>query len=129
MTAAAEPTPSVAPRRRPAGQVALWVLQALLAVFFVAGSGLPKLLGESYAVQIFAEMGVGQWLRFVVGVLEVAGGVGLLVPRLARSAAVGLVALMVGATAAQLFVLDEGYWFTPVIVGALLAVIVWARRD
>jgi uncharacterized membrane protein YphA (DoxX/SURF4 family) len=100
----------------------------LLALMFVGGSGLPKLMGESYAVQIFDDLGTGQWLRVVIGLLEVAGGLGLLVPRLAGLAATCLVALMVGATGAQLFFLDVGYWFTPVIVGVLLAVVAWVRR-
>src|ERR1700761_3627556 len=73
---------SAGTRRSRAARIGLWTLQVLLALMFAVGSGAPKLLGESYAVQIFAEMGTGQWLRIVVGLLEVAGGVGLLVPRL-----------------------------------------------
>ena len=110
------------------GRAALWVLQVLLALMFVVGSAAPKFLGEAYAVQIFTEIGVGQWFRYVVGALELAGGLGLLVPRLAGAAALGLIGVMVGATAAQLFLLDTGFWFTPVILGVLLAVVVVARR-
>ena len=78
--------------------------------------------------RIFTDLGTGQWLRYVVGVLEIAGGIGLLVPRLTRLAASCLVALMVGATIAQLFFLSEGFWYTPVILGVLLAVVAWFRR-
>ena len=95
---------------------------------FIVGSGAPKLFGEAYAVQIFEDLGTGQWLRVVVGLLEVAGGIGLLVPRLAGLAASCLVALMVGATVAQLFFLSEGFWYTPVILGVLLGVVAWVRR-
>ena len=109
--------------------VALWILQVLLALMFAVGSAVPKFFGDPYAVQIFAEIGVGQWLRYVVGVLELAGGIGLLIPRLAGTAAVGLVGVMVGATAAQLFLLDTGFWYTPVILGVLLAVVAVARRQ
>src|SRR5213083_2473914 len=93
--------PATSTRGRPA-TIGLWVLQVLLGLMFVVGSGAPKLVGESYAVQIFDDLGA-PWLRFVVGVLEVAGGIALLIPRLAGLAAACLVALMVGATAAQLF--------------------------
>jgi putative oxidoreductase len=124
MTATIAPT---ATRTRPV-TIALWTLQALLAAMFVVGSGVPKLFGEAYAVQIFDDLGTGQWLRVVVGLLEIAGGVGLLVPRLAGLAAACLVALMVGATGAQLFFLSEGYWYTPVILGALLGIVAWVRR-
>lgn len=115
-----------APSRPRAVTAGLWTLQALLALMYVAGSGLPTLVGESYTVQIFDELGGGPWLRLFVGVAEVAGGIGLLVPRLAGLAAC-LVALVVGATGAQLFFLDVGHWYTPVIFGALLAVVAWAR--
>lgn len=124
MTATAAPTPA---RTRPA-TIALWTLQVLLGLMFIVGSGAPKLFGEAYAVQIFEDLGTGQWLRVVVGLLEVAGGIGLLVPRLAGLAASCLVALMVGATVAQLFFLSEGFWFTPVILGVLLGVVAWVRR-
>ncbi|HEY2194912.1 MAG TPA: DoxX family protein [Actinomycetospora sp.] len=129
MTTATRPeTVSAAPARPRAATAGLWTLQVLLGLAFVGGSGLPKLVGESSAVAIFEDLGTGQWLRIVVGLCEVAGGIGLLVPRLAGLAATCLVALMVGATGAQLFFLDAGYWCTPVIVGVLLAVVAWVRR-
>jgi putative oxidoreductase len=130
MTTATTPTETVsaAPARSRGVTAGLWTLQTLLALAFVGGSGLPKLVGEGYAVQIFDDLGTGQWLRVVIGLLEVAGGIGLLVPRLAGLAATCLVALMVGATGAQLFFLHEGYWYTPVIIGVLLAVVAWVRR-
>jgi putative oxidoreductase len=121
-------TVAAAPTRGRALTAGVWTLQVLLALAFVGGSGLPKLIGESYAVQIFDDLGTGQWLRIVIGLLEVAGGIGLLVPRLAGLAATCLVALMVGATGAQLFFLHEGFWYTPVIFGLLLAVVAWMRR-
>jgi putative oxidoreductase len=127
MTATTATFAPAAARSRGAG-VALWTLQVLLGLMFIVGSGAPKLFGEGYAVQIFEDLGTGQWLRFVIGVLEVAGGIGLLVPRLAGLAAACLVALMVGATAAQLFFLSEGFWYTPVILGVLLGVVAWVRR-
>ncbi|HEY2225233.1 DoxX family protein [Actinomycetospora sp.] len=121
-------TGSAAPSRPRAVTAGLWTLQVLLALMYIAGSGLPKLVGEAYAVQIFDELLGGTPMRLVVGLLEVAGGIGLLVPRLAGLAAACLAALMVGATVAQLFFLDLGYWYTPVIFGVLLAVVAWVRR-
>lgn len=129
MTTTTIVTPSTAPTRARAVTIGLWTLQVLLAAMFVVGSGVPKLFGDAYAVQIFADLGTGQWLRIVVGLLEIAGGVGLLVPRMAGLAAACLVALMVGATGAQLFFLSEGYWYTPVILGVLLGVVAWVRRS
>jgi putative oxidoreductase len=74
---------TTAPSRRSPARIALWVLQVLLGVFMAVASGLPKLFGEATAVAMFDQIGAGDWLRYLVGVLEVAGGIGLLVPGLA----------------------------------------------
>jgi uncharacterized membrane protein YphA (DoxX/SURF4 family) len=110
-----------------ATNVALWILQAVLAFQF-AGGGLLKLTGSPEMVELFAAVGVGQWLRYMVGTLEVAGAVGLLVPRLSGLAALGLAGLMVGATTTNLFVLGESPWLP---IGLLLAsaLIAWGRRS
>jgi uncharacterized membrane protein YphA (DoxX/SURF4 family) len=109
-----------------AGTVTLWAGQALLAAVF-AGAGLTKLAGDPAMVQMFTDVGAGQWLRILVGVCEVAGAVGVLVPRLAVAAASGLALLMIGATVTNLAVLQA----SPVPSAALLVLAVlvaWGRR-
>ena len=59
--------------------VLAWALTVPLLIVFVM-SGAAKLAGASAMVQTFATIGLGQWLRYVTGVLEVSGGVGLLIP-------------------------------------------------
>lgn len=86
--------------------VALWVAQVLLALQFAMG-GVAKLAGSQTMVAMFAEIGTGQWLRFLVGALELAGAIGLLVPRSCGAAALGLVGLMAGAVLTNVFVLGE----------------------
>jgi putative oxidoreductase len=112
---------------RRAGTIVLWALQIALAVSFV-GAGLAKVAGDPQMVDTFTKVGVGQWLRYLVGALELAGAVGLLIPRLAGLAAVGLAALMIGATITNLVVLDT----SPALpLGFLLVagLIAWIRRD
>jgi uncharacterized membrane protein YphA (DoxX/SURF4 family) len=112
-------------RRHRIARHALTALRVLLAVEF-AGAGLMKLAGAEPMV-IFSDIGVSQWLRYVVGVLELAGAVGLLVPRLAGLAALGLAALMTGALVTQVAVLDG----LPVIEAVFLiasAAIAYTRR-
>lgn len=107
----------------------LWVLQGLLAAFFLVAAAGPKLFGEATAVETFDDIGIGQWFRYVVGGLELAGGIGLVIPRLARPAALGLAAVMVGAVLTNLFVIDGGLLtITPAILLALCCVIAWGRR-
>ncbi|MFP5071534.1 DoxX family protein [Pseudonocardia nantongensis] len=118
------------PSLSPAAHRVLWVLQILLGLFFVAASALPKLFGEATAVEIFTEIGAGQWLRYAIGLLELAGGIGLLLRRFAGPAATGLVLLMIGAALTQAFVLDGGLLvLTPIVLGLLCALIGYGRRD
>jgi uncharacterized membrane protein YphA (DoxX/SURF4 family) len=108
------------------GTVVLWILQLVLAFEF-ASAGLMKLSGNQLMVDMFSDIGAGQWLRFLVGALEVAGALGLLIPRLCGLAALGLTALMTGAVITNVFVLG----YSPVVALALLilaGVIAWFRR-
>jgi uncharacterized membrane protein YphA (DoxX/SURF4 family) len=66
-------------------------------VFFLA-AGTQKLGGTHYMVVMFGKIGAGQWLRYTVGCLEVAGAISLLIPVLSGLSALCLCALMVGAT-------------------------------
>jgi uncharacterized membrane protein YphA (DoxX/SURF4 family) len=115
---------SKAPAAR-ATNVVLWVLQAVLAFQF-AGGGLFKLSGAPEMVDMFATIGAGQWLRYVVGTLEVAGAVGLLIPRLSGLAALGLGALMVGAVVTNLTVLGANPML-PIALLLVSALISWGR--
>lgn len=60
--------------------IALWVLQALLAAAFF-GAGGSKLAGVAQMVTLFDQIGVGQWFRYVTGLVEILGAVALLIPR------------------------------------------------
>lgn len=116
--------------RAPSGRlanVALWVLQAALAFQF-AGAGLMKVTGTPEMVDLFATIGAGQWLRYLVGALELAGAVGLLIPMLSGLAALGLAALMAGAAVTNLLILSASPWL-PIGLLAASALIAWARRS
>ncbi len=90
-------------RGRAVKYFALWALQAMLALVF-AMAGLAKVFGDPAMVEMFATIGIGQWFRSAVGALEVAGAVGVLIPRLSGLAVLGLICLTVGATLTNLFV-------------------------
>ena len=82
------------------------VLRLSLATAF-AVFGCEKIFGNDW-VQMFHEIGLGDWFRYLTGGFQVAGAVLLLVPRTARAGA-GLIALtMIGAIAVHLFVLPTG---------------------
>lgn len=127
MTGIQTQRPAVAPRGR-AVAIALLVTQIVVGVFFVAASAAPKLFGQEYAVDMFDDIGAGQWLRYFVGVVELAGGIGLLIPRLSGLAAIGLVGLMIAAGYTQVVVLDNPVMVVaPIILGVVLGLIAWGR--
>src|SRR5690348_1719982 len=108
-TAAATPAgPSRAANR------ALWTAQILLFAFLLFASALPKLIGEANAIETFDEIGWGQWFRYFTGVVEAAGAIGLVIPRLAGAAATGLIGVMIGAALTQILVIEPAWALLPV---------------
>ena len=99
-----------------ARNIAIWVLAVPLgALFVLAGAG--KFGAEATAN--FQKFGYSDAFRVFIGIAEVAGGIGLLVPRLAAWAAWGLVAIMAGAVYTHIAVgINIAF---PAVVGALLA--------
>ncbi|MGH3940068.1 MAG: DoxX family protein [Pseudonocardiaceae bacterium] len=125
-TQAMSETPA-APRGR-AMNITLWVVQALLALFF-AFIGIVKLIGPQEVVDQFATIGLGQWFRYLTGAVELAGGIGLLIPRLAGLAALGLAGVMVGAVITHLTVLPPASGaLVPALLGVVFVLLAWARR-
>jgi putative oxidoreductase len=116
------------PRRSSAVTIALWVGQILLAAMF-AFAAAPKLLGEPTAVANFQTIGFGQWFRYLTGTCELAGAIGLLIPRLSGLAALGLVGVMVGATLTNLFLLPgmAPVAVLTVLLGVVIGLVAWAR--
>jgi uncharacterized membrane protein YphA (DoxX/SURF4 family) len=95
------------------------------ALFFYLGGA--KLLGSPAAVRLFHDIGWGQWFRYVTGLVELTGGLLLIVPLLAGASALLLMAVMMIATVIELFVLHR----PPVAATACLCahgVIAWNRR-
>src|ERR1700676_510176 len=91
---------------RPSRRIGAWTLQGIIAAAFLA-AGAAKLAGVPYMVELFGQIGLGQWFRVLTGVVEVTGAVALLVPGLASIGALWLGATMVGAVPTHLFVLHN----------------------
>jgi len=106
--------------------IGLWVVQGLLALAFVASAS-GKLLGQAEMVGLFDVIGVGQWFRYLTGLVELAGAALILVPK-TRVIGAGLLAgTMLGAIATHLFVLHNAPT-APVVLLALVSFVLWGRR-
>jgi putative oxidoreductase len=106
--------------------ITLWILSGLAALAFL-GAGGAKLAGTAAMIELFDKVGRGQWFRYFTGLLEVAGGIGLLVPRYAFYAAGLLAVVMVGAIIAHLTVLGTSP-AAPVVLLVLSGTIAWLRK-
>ena len=73
-----------------------WVLQVLIGLAFILSGG-NKFLHLADTVGMFSKLGLPAVLTYLVAGGEVLGGIGLLVPRFVRPAALGLLIIMVGA--------------------------------
>ena len=102
-----------------------WILAVLLGIFF-AYVGMAKLVSVRGMVQEFAQIGLGQWLRYLTGFLEVSGGIGVLIPKVRFWASLQIAAVMLGATIVNLAILHMPglAGFTAVLIALLLA---WLR--
>ena len=110
---------------------ALWIVQTLLALLFVFAGGvklvlpIEQLAGPVALPEVF--------LRFI-GVAELLGGLGLVLPGLlcirpglTPLAAAGLVLIMVGATAVTVMADSVITALIPLAVGLLAAFVAWGR--
>ena len=110
---------------------ALWIVQGLLALLFVFAGGMKLVLPlETLTAQMPLP---GPFVRFI-GVAEVAGAIGLILPGLLRIrpgltplAATGLVIIMIGATALTLAGGDVLAALISFVVGLLAAFVAYGR--
>lgn len=112
--------------------ILLWVLQVLLAVLFLF-AGVSKFLmpADEMAKNMPSYLSVN--FIYFIGVCEILGGIGLIVPwatrimpKLTPIAAAGLIIIMIGAVVVTA-PMGLGNAVVPVIVGILLAMIAYGR--
>ena len=103
------------------------LIKALLTLAF-ASAGFFKITGHEMMVATFAEIGVGQWFRYVTGAIELGAAVLLWVPGLQLVGAGLLLCTMVGAVLTHL-VLIGGSALPALILGLLAAFAAYSHRD
>jgi len=107
--------------------IVAWVLQGLLALLFVAAAS-GKLTANPQVIEMFEGWGYPRGFMLLIGVLELAGAIGLLIPRTNGHAAMGLIGLMIGAAVTHLIAGEGLQVLRPILFAAPLAVIVMLRH-
>jgi uncharacterized membrane protein len=112
--------------------IGLWVLQVLMGLFFILASGAPKLLLPPDALPMPIPLPYS-FLLFI-GVAEVAGGLGLILPGalkiqtwLTPLAAAGLTLVALGGMGYQLAAGEPGNAVFAIVFAALTAFIGYGR--
>jgi uncharacterized membrane protein YphA (DoxX/SURF4 family) len=110
---------------------ALWVLQGLLALLFLFAGGMKLVLSIE---QMTADIPMPGWFLRFIGVAEVLGGAGLILPGLLKIrpgltplAAAGLVIIMIGATTITLMTGGGATALIPAATGLLAAFVAYGR--
>jgi uncharacterized membrane protein YphA (DoxX/SURF4 family) len=79
-------------------------------------------------IEMFDKLGLGQWFRYLTGIIELGSAIMLLIPLITFAGAALLVCTMTGAVAAYLFKLG-GSPVPPLALLTLSGVIAWGRFD
>jgi uncharacterized membrane protein YphA (DoxX/SURF4 family) len=116
--------------------IVLWIIQVLLALLFLFAGGMKLVISP----EVLQSMGSpnqivlpGLFVRFI-GVCEVLGGLGLILPGLLRIrpgltplAAAGLVIIMIGATVLSFAADGMAAAIIPFVTGILAAFVAYGR--
>jgi uncharacterized membrane protein YphA (DoxX/SURF4 family) len=113
--------------------IALWIVQVLLAGLFLFAGGL-KLVIPTEEMMKQMPLPLPGWFLLFTGVVELLGAIGLIVPwllgirpRLTPLAAAGLVIVMIGATIYTVAAGDIATALMPMAVGLLAAFVAYGR--
>ena len=109
-------------------RAAVWVCAIFLAVAFIL-VGILKLEGPSAVrwTERFVNWGYPANTQYVVGVLEILGGLGVLIPKWRRAAAAILVALMIGALGTHAVHAEFPRLIPPLVLGMLASLLYSSR--
>ena len=112
--------------------IVLWILQILVGLLFMF-SGTMKFVMSAEQMNQGSPVALPIWFIHFIGVCEILGGIGLIVPwltgikrGLTPLAASLLIVIMIGATVIG-WMGSIGMAILPFVVGLLLLIIAWGR--
>ena len=116
--------------------ILLWILQILLGLMFLFAGGmkLVKSTAELIAMGPPEQIVFAGWFYKFIGLCEVLGGLGLILPGLLRRqqyltplAAAGLTIIMIGAVVTSAMAFGVAGAIAPLITGLLCAFVAYGR--
>ena len=122
---------TIAERRARRIDAAVWTMRVALASIFIV-IGFVKIPGSMHpmSVRLFERIGFGQWFRYFTALVEIVGGMLMIVPSATLVSGLLLASAMVGALLVHIFVIGVGV--QTVVVFALLSgifAVMWHHRN
>jgi putative oxidoreductase len=102
--------------------IIIWILAGVLAFAFI-GAGITKLLGADMQIKNFESWGYPLWLRFPIGLIEIALAIGLLIPRFRKMTVYGIFIWTIVAVITHLQAGQANMVAGPIFFSVLAAVI------
>jgi hypothetical protein len=118
--------------------ILLWIIQILLALLFLFGGGVKLATSadqwQAQAQTLPEAMRFSHWFMTFIGVCEVLGGLGLVLPGIVRKwkgltvlAAIGLTIIMIGAVVVSVMAFGVSAGILPFVVGLLCVFVAYGR--
>lgn len=108
--------------------IVTWVIQVLMGLQFILAGQAKFTAAEAWS-QKFTEWGYPDSFYLVVGLLELAGGILIFIPKFASKAAIGLAVIMIGATFTHLFNGEADRIIVTLILTGLLGLVYYLRKS
>ncbi len=107
--------------------IILWTISGLLAVAYLLSGASKLILDPEGSAEQFQAFGLPAGMATFIGVCEMAGGIGLLIPRLASLAASGLVIIMLGAIYSHVTYTPIVMALPALVLGSLCGFVAYSR--
>jgi uncharacterized membrane protein YphA (DoxX/SURF4 family) len=116
--------------------IVLWIIQILLGLLFVFAGGMKLVMSTEALIAMGPpdQIVFPGWFYKFIGLCELLGGLGLVLPGLLRRqqhltplAALGLAIIMIGAVVTTVMAFGAAAAISPLIVGLLCAFVAYGR--
>jgi putative oxidoreductase len=105
-----------------------WILAGILAFAFI-GAGITKLLGVDMQIKNFESWGYPLWLRFPIGLIEIAFAIGLVIPGFRKITIYGIFIWTVAAVITHLQAGQANMIAGPIFFSVFAAAILFLSRE
>ena len=105
-----------------------WILAGILAFAFI-GAGITKLLGVDMQIKNFESWGYPLWLRFPIGLIEIAFAIGLLIPGFRKITIYGIFIWTIVAVITHLQAGQANMIAGPIFFSVFAAAILFLSRE